>query len=157
MVASYLDYCFKNCTHITGKLTVTKATKNVTGGDIFGATWFSTPTGGIESYPESGALSIYYSKNNNLIGIDVSALFKTINDKYGFNTTARQLSTPIKLIVNRKEVNLYSEVYTKKDGLISQGYKNANDQYTFQAKPNSGDLLNLSSLVGQTVDFEIIW
>lgn len=157
MVVDYQDYCLTNCTSIKGKLTVTKAVRNVGGGDIFGATWFSTPTGSIESYPKSGITSIYYSADYNLIGADVSALFKTINTKYGFNITAKQLSTPIKLIVNGKEANLYSEVFTKKDGLISQGYKNAKDQYTFQAKPNSGDLLNLSNLVGQTVDFEIIW
>ena len=100
--------------------------------------------------------SLYYDSTNNDIGIDLSDLFQTLRAKYGTNNE-KKFDKPITLTVNGKSVELHWGTFTSKENLTSQGYPDATNQYTFHTDYGVGDLLNMSGLVGQTVDFSITW
>lgn len=159
MVVDYQDYLYANATSITGKITIAQGTRKIDGattGDIYGATWFSTAKGNFESQPTKGVTSIYYDRSNNDIGIDLSDLFQTLRAKYGTDNE-KKFDKPITLTVNGKSVELHWGTFTPKENLTSQGYPDATNQYTFHTDYGVGDLLNISGLVGQTVDFSISW
>ena len=160
MVIAYQNYLFANATSISGKITIAQGTRKISGsnvGDIYGATWFSTAQGKFVSQPNKGVTSLYYDRTNNDIGIDLSDLFQTLRAKYGTETKEQIFDKPITVTVNGKSIELKWGTFTPKDNLTSQGYPDANNQYTFHTDYGVGDLLNISGLIGQTVDFSISW
>ena len=156
----YQNYLFANASSISGKITIAQGTRKISGsnvGDIYGATWFSTAQGKFVSQPNKGVTSLYYDRTNNDIGIDLSDLFQTLRAKYGTETKVQIFDKPITVTVNGKSIELKWGTFTPKDNLTSQGYPDANNQYTFHTDYGVGDLLNISGLIGQTVDFSISW
>ena len=156
----YQNYLFANTSSISGKITIAQGTRKISGsnvGDIYGATWFSTAQGKFVSQPNKGVTSLYYDRTNNDIGIDLSDLFQTLRAKYGTETKEQVFDKPITLMVNGKSIELKWGTFTPKDNLTSQGYPDATNQYTFHTDYGVGDLLNISGLIGQSVDFSISW